>query len=53
MQSEKRMENLARYVEFTSWIKELSSPLAREIDNADAYRATLLRTFSRDRKSVV
>ena len=41
------MKNLSRYIEFTNWIKELSSPQARDIANADAYRATLLRNFSR------
>ena len=40
-------QELTRYVELTSWIKELSSPGLKDVDSAEDYRKILLRNFSR------
>lgn len=40
-------EQLQRYSELTSWIRELSSPQLKDTDDAELYRLTLIRNFTR------
>lgn len=45
--SEEKPQNMLRYVEIMTWIKELSSPSIETLENADAYRLTMLCNFMR------